>query len=144
MRLRRIKAITIKQFASITYNWYMILQFLIYPLIAIFLIFTLPDNIESKISITVSMSIYFVGMIPILAVQSIIKEDQIQNTLRILILSTVKPLEYLIGINIFIVLLSLIDILIFGLLAGFSGIALLSYTGVMLVGVITSLVLGSA
>ena len=94
MRLRRIKAITIKQFASITYNWYMILQFLIYPLIAIFLIFTLPDNIESKISITVSMSIYFVGMIPILAVQSIIKEDQIQNTLRILILSTVKPLEY--------------------------------------------------
>ena len=32
MRLRRIKAITIKQFASITYNWYMILQFLIYPL----------------------------------------------------------------------------------------------------------------
>ncbi len=144
MRLRRIKAITIKQFASITYNWYMILQFLIYPLIAIFLIFTLPDNIESKISITVRMSIYFVGMIPILAVQSIIKEDQIQNTLRILILSTVKPLEYLIGINIFIVLLSLIDILIFGLLAGFSGIALLSYTGVMLVGVITSLVLGSA
>ena len=109
MRLRRIKAITIKQFASITYNWYMILQFLIYPLIAIFLIFTLPDNIESKISITVSMSIYFVGMIPILAVQSIIKEDQIQNTLRILILSTVKPLEYLIGINIFIVLLSLIE-----------------------------------
>lgn len=144
MRLRRIKAIIIKQFASITYNWYIILQFIIYPLIAVFLTFAFPDSVESKISITVSMSVYFVGMIPILAVQSIIKEDKIQNTLRMLILSTVKPLEYLIGINVFIVFLSLIDILIFGFLAGFSYIALLRYTGVMLTGVFTSLVLGSA
>lgn len=144
MRLRRIKAIAVKQFASITYNWPMIIQFLIYPLIAAFLIFTFPNNIGIKISITVNMSVFFVGMIPILAVQNIIKEDKAQNTLRMLILSTVKPLEYLIGINVFIVLLSLIDILVFGLLAGFSGVALLSYIGVMLAGLITSLVLGSA
>ena len=75
---------------------------------------------------------------------SIIREDKWGNSLRMLIMSTVKPPEYLIGITAYILFVSLISSLVFGLIGGFVGFALLLFVSICMAGIITTLLLGSA
>lgn len=145
MKWQRIKAVFIKQIADTAHNKGIIIQFFAFPMIMVLLLLALPSaNIESKINIVMVMSTTFTGMMPILTVYNIIREDKIQNTLRVLIMSTVKPLEYLIGITGYILFISLINAFVFGLLGGLSGFKLLAFIGVLMLGIGTTLVFGSA
>lgn len=49
--------------------------------------------------IVISLSTMFVSITPMLVINNIIRTDRSTNTLRMMILSTVKPMEYFIGIN---------------------------------------------
>lgn len=145
MKWRRIKAVFIKQIADTAHNKGIIIQFLAIPIMMVLLLLALPSvQIDNKINIVLIMSTTFTGMMPILTVYNIIREDKMQNTLRVLIMSTVKPLEYLIGITGYILFISLINACIFGLLGGLSGFELLAFVGVLMLGIATTLVFGSA
>jgi len=145
MKWRRIKAVFLKQIADTAHNRGIFIQFLVFPILMVLLLFALPGNANNdKTLIIMIMSTSFTGTMPILTVHNIIKEDKIQNTLRILIMSTVKPLEYLIGITAYILFISLINVFIFGLLGGLSGLALLRFIFVLMLGIITTLLFGSA
>lgn len=145
MQWKRVKAVFIKQLADTAHNNGVFIQFLAYPIFMFLLLIALPDGkIENRITIVLTLSTTFTGMMPALIINNIIKEDKVQNTLRVLILSTVKPLEYITGITGFILLVSLINAFIFGLLGGLYGIKLLLFIGVMLLGITTTLIFGSA
>lgn len=145
MKLSRMKAVFLKQFADTTHNRGIIIQFLVFPVLMVLLLLALPNHVsQNRITIVLIISTSFTGMMPILTVHNIIREDKLQNTLRVLIMSTVKPCEYLIGVTSYILFISLINAVIFGLLGGLIGVQLLTYVGVLMIGIVITLVFGSA
>lgn len=145
MSARRIKAVLKKQIMNTTNNWGVLLQYILFPAMLFLTLTMIPSEEKNAIArIVISLSVSFAALIPMLTVRIFIMEDQVQNTMRVLILSTVKPLEYLIGVATYTMLLSLLNVLIFGFLGGLSGIAFLKFIGVMMLCVLTTIVYGSA
>lgn len=147
MKWRHIKAVFNKQFADTAHNRSILIQFLAFPVMMALLLLAMTNSMATeatRASIVMLMSTVFTGLMPILTVYNIINEDKMYNTLRVLIMSTVKPLEYLLGITSYILFVSLIIAFIFGLLGGLRGVRLLAYVGVLLLGTAVTLVFGSA
>ena len=143
MKLRKIIAIFKKLIMDTAYNTNILIQFLIYPLIIFLFIFIIPsDTVLPKMSLVMTLSTMYTGMMPILIVSNIIREDKYTNTLRMMIMSTVKPQEYLIGINAYILFVSLISSFIIGIVGGFDGLRLLLFIGILISGIVTSILLG--
>jgi ABC-2 type transport system permease protein len=103
-----------------------------------------PDaSALSRMRTVMNMSTVFVGMTPLNAIVSIIREDKYTGVTRMMILSNVKPLEYLLGITLYIMAISTVIAVVFGIMGGFVGISLLWFVMSVLLGTFTSLVFGS-
>jgi len=145
MKLRRIKAVFKKQMMDTAYNRGTLILFLAYPLLTGIITFAASNSSAAlKASLVIYMASLYTGIMPMLSINTIIREDINSNSLRMLIMSTVKPFEYLIGINAFTLFIAMIAAFIFGLLGGFGGFELLLFTGILMAGMITTLLLGSA
>ncbi|MCL1931593.1 MAG: ABC transporter permease, partial [Treponema sp.] len=94
-------------------------------------------------SIVAMMAVMFTGMIPASAMASIIAEEKEKNTLRVLMMSNVKPMEYLAGLAGYVFLLCMVNYIVFALMGGFNGIRLIYFMAVLITGSITSMLLGS-
>ncbi len=144
MKLRRIFAIFKKQMLDTSQNTGVLLSFVIFPLVTLMFILFKSDSSEIyRMQIVMSMSTIFTGMTPFTTINGIIREDKFTNVTRMLILSTVNPLEYLLGITMYIIAVSSVIAIVFGLIGGFVGISLLWYVLSIVLGTITSLVFGS-
>lgn len=144
MKARRIKAVFKKQMMNTPHNIGILIQFSIHPVLMLIIVLSsnqLGDT--GKMRVAMSLSTLFVGATPMLVINNTIREDRVTSTLRMLIMSTVKPIEYFIGINAWVLLLSLIDAFIFGILGGFSGLSLITFVSGLMFGVLTTLMLGS-
>lgn len=145
MKLRRSMAIFKKQIFDTAYNRSTLIQFLIFPLMTLIFQFApIGDGIETKMQIVMLMSSVFTGMIPIIIINNIIQEDKRTGAMRMLILANVKPIEYLIGVTLYIVCISFLLALLIGVIAGLAFVDLLYYVACMLLGIVTTLILGSA
>jgi len=135
----------LKQTMDMSHNIGVIMQFAIYPiLLGVVILAISNDNMAVQPMMLMMISTSFISITPILKVRGFISNDKSQNVLRILIMANVKPMEYILGINVFIVSISICASLLLGLIGGLVGIALLKYVLVMILGVVTTLVLGSA
>ena len=144
MKLRRIFAIFKKQMLDTSQNTGVIISFFVFPLITLLFILLKSDISEMyRMKIVMSMSTIFTGMTPFTTINGIIREDKFSNVTRMLILSTVKPLEYLLGVTLFIMAISSVIAIVFGLIGGFVGISLFWYVLAIMLGTFTSLVFGS-
>jgi ABC-2 type transport system permease protein len=74
---------------------------------------------------------------------SIIAEEKEKNTLRVLMMSNVKPMEYLAGLAGYVFLLSMVNYIILALMGGFNGVRLIYFMVVLITGSIASILLGS-
>lgn len=144
MKARRIKAVFKKQMMNTPHNIGILIQFSIYPIL-MFIIVLSSSQLDDigKMQVAMSLSTIFVGLTPMLVINNTTREDRATSTLRMLIMSTVKPIEYFIGINTWILLLSLVDAFVFGILGGFSGLRLIIFVSGLMFGVLTTLMLGS-
>lgn len=144
MKLRRIFAISKKQMLDSSQNAGVIVSFVIFPLITLLFILLKSDSSEIyRMQIVMGMSTIFTGMTPFTTINGIIREDKFSNITRILILSTVKPLEYLLGVTLYVMAISSVIAIVFGLIGGFAGITLIWYVLAIMLGTFTSLVFGS-
>ena len=144
MKIRHIFAIFKKQILDSSQNFGIIFSFIVFPLTSLLFILLNSDNSQVyRIQIVMSMSTIFTGMTPFTAINGIIREDKFSNVTRMLILSTVKPMEYLLGVTLYIMFVSAIVAVIFGCIGGIFGISLIWYSLTVLLGTSTSLVLGS-
>lgn len=144
MKLRRIFAIFKKQILDTSQNAGVIFSFVVFPLMT--LMFVLLNSNSSEIyrmHLVMSMSTIFIGMTPFTTINGIIREDKFSNVTRMLILSTVKPLEYLLGVTLYIMAISSVIAIVFGVIGGFTGVSLLWYVLAIMLGTFTSLVFGS-
>lgn len=96
--MRTIGLIMGKQMRDTWKNKAVLIQFVMFPVIAVVMnaavdIPGMPKNFFCNL-----FAAMYVGMAPLVAVSSIISEEKEKNTLRVLLMSGVKPMTYLAGV----------------------------------------------
>jgi ABC-2 type transport system permease protein len=164
------KAIYKKQLKDTLRNPTVLIQFMIFPLLAfIITIFMDMENMADEMmgmipyaalayidvdaivagmnanmpNLVTMQATIFAGMGLIPVVSGIIAEDVERKSLRFLKMAGLKPAAYLLGIGGVIFFISIFSSVAFTLIAGFGGTDFLFFTGAMLAGVSASIVLGA-
>lgn len=91
-----------KQFKDTLKNKTILIQFILFPMMTLIMENTIhmegmPEHFFTKL-----FSIMYIGMAPLTSVASIISEEKEKNTLRVLLMANMKPLQYLMGIGIYV------------------------------------------
>jgi len=147
--MRSAKAIFVKQMRDTRKNPMVLIQFILFPVITFIMtvMVAMPtDDIPNNIFLSMFAGM-FAGMGPLVATAGAIAEDREKKSLRFLVMAGVKPHEYLLGIGGFILLVSAVVSVFFGLIgliAGFSVIELINCILILLLGSATSILLGAA
>lgn len=138
-----IKAIFLKQMKETFKNKTVFIQFIMFPAFAFVMenaikIDNMPDYFFVKL-----FAVMFVGMAPLTSVSSIISEEKEKNTLRALMMSNVKPAQYLFGIGSYIWLMCMIGSFVFAICGHYSGKDLIMFMLIMASGILLSILIGA-
>jgi len=141
-----IRAIFFKQLKDIIKNRMVLIQFVIFPLVAF--VFTelvaLPSpDIPDSMFVTTFAGI-FAGMTVLTTTAGIIAEDRERKSLRFLVMAGVKPYQYILGIGGVLLVCSLVVSIVFGLMGGFGGLDFLKFVVALMLGSVASMLLGGA
>jgi ABC-2 type transport system permease protein len=150
MKLKRVRAILIKQLKDTFKNKTVLIQFIIFPVVAYIMtivtgdIDTGEDMMDMTAMFATMFATMYVGMVPVITMASIIAEEKEKDTLRALMMSNVKPMEYMTGVGIYIFAICLLGAAAFGLIAGLPGLELTYFIMILALGVLVSLIMGGA
>lgn len=91
-----------KQLKDTLKNKTILIQFILYPMMTLIMenaihMEGMPEHFFTKL-----FSIMYIGMAPLTSVASIISEEKEKNTLRVLLMANMKPLQYLMGIGVYV------------------------------------------
>lgn len=100
--MRNSMIIIKKQIKDTLKNKTILIQFILFPIMT--LVMENAINLEGmpELFFTKLFSIMYIGMAPLTSVSSIISEEKEKNTLRVLMMANVKPLQYLLGVGIYV------------------------------------------
>lgn len=137
----RIGAIFVKECKEVRKCPPVMISFFMIPIISIIMKLALPDaGTDMIISMFYPMHIVLSGL---LSCSSIMAEEKEKNTLRVLIMNRVKPIEYILGIGIFVFLGQMIGAVIVILIAEIPANILPVFIGITALGNVCSILLGS-
>ena len=139
-----MKAILWKQIKDTLKNKTILIQFVMFPAMTVIMenaieIQNMPAHFFANL-----FAIMYVGMAPLTSIAAIIAEEKEKNTLRVLQMSNVKGISYLLGNLVYILLICMLGSIVIGLAGGYEGKTLLTFMAVMTVGHLISAVLGVA
>lgn len=142
--MRIAAAIFRKQWKDTLKNKTVLIQFVMFPLITLIMtnavqIDGMPKNFFVNLFVTM-----YIGMAPLVAMAAILSEEKEKNTLRVLLMSNVKPHEYLLGIGSHVFLASMLGCGAICAGGRFTAEERVLFLGVAAVGILTSLLLGAA
>jgi len=143
--MRSAKAVFIKQLRDTFKNRMMLVQFIIFPIMAMIMT-ELVAKADSEIPDTIFVTMFaavFVGMTPLSMTNTAIAEDREHKSLRFLVMAGVKPYEYLAGVGGLVLLICALVSVVFGLIGGFVGMQLVYFVAVLILGSIASTLLGA-
>ena len=144
MSWKKISAIFIKQVKDTFKNKSIFIQFVMFPVMAIVLESSVKiEGMQENFFVNLFASMY-IAMAPIISMAAIISEEKEKNTLRVLLMSNVKPMEYLVGEGSYVFLLCMMGSLVFARVGGYEGTAMFQFLCVMAIGIIISTLIGSA
>lgn len=142
--MHNILAIIKKQFKDTLKNKPVLIQFIIFPIMAVIMAkFVEVPGLKQNYFIKMFASM-FVGMSPLVATSSIISEEKDWGTLRVLFMSNVKSIEYLLAIASYVFLLSMIGAGVMCFAGEFTGFLALKFLIIMAIGILTSIIIGAA
>ena len=133
-----------KQIKDTFKNKEILIQFVMFPVLALIMeelihVEGLPRNYFVNM-----FSSMFVGMAPLVSIAAVISEEKEKNTLRVLMMSGVKPAEYLLGIGSYIWLACMAGAFIMGMTGKYKGREFAVFLMVMGVGILASMLIGAA
>lgn len=137
---RKIKAIFIKEVKDSLRNNRVVFLFLLFPAFAYLVTFLLGKNLDTNPITFVEMHI---SMIPLMITASLIAEEKDKNTLKVLMLSNVKPVEFLFGVLSFVFILNVATTCLFIPLLSFKAVEFFNFLLVISLGIICSTILGA-
>jgi len=148
VKFRRTGAVFKKQIKDILKNKMLLFQFLLFPAMALILTLVMPEgdgpDAIPKGMFALMFSPMFAGMMPIVTMAAVIGEEKEKKSLKVLAMSGVTPMEYLVGTGGFVLLFSIPAIFIFGITALLSIPDFLIFFCAMTLGVIVGTILGGA
>ena len=138
-----ISTVFLKQVKETLKNKAILIQFVMFPLLAVIMensikIDGMPEHFFAKL-----FAVMFVGMAPLTCMSSVISEEKEKNTLRVLMMSNVKPVQYLLGIGSYIWLMCMAGAAVFAALGEYKGADLAGFLLVMAAGIILSILVGA-
>lgn len=139
-----IIAIFQKQIKDTFKNKTILIQFIMFPILAVIMengikIEGMPDHFFANL-----YAVMYIGMAPLTSMAAVISEEKEKNTLRVLLMSNVKPVEYLLGIGGYIWLICMLGSCVFGICGEYSGKTWANYMFIMAVGTLVSILIGAA
>ena len=153
--MRNVRAVFKKQFKSTVKNPEILIQFIIFPLLAFMMnlmVVTDFDGVPEDIAelLTANMpnmvtmqATIFAGMGLIMVISGIISEDIEKKSLRFLMMAGVKPGAYLLGVSGVVFFVSFFTSIAFSFIGGFTGMDFWIFTAAMMVGVTGSIFVGA-
>lgn len=141
--MKNIKAVFMKQLLDTVKNKTVFIQFLMFPIIAIIMenavkIEDMPEHFFAKL-----FAVMFVGMAPLSCMSAIISEEKEKNTLRALMMSSVKPWQYLVSVGAYIFIMCMIGTAVFAVLGEYKGAELAVFILSVAFGIILSELIGA-
>lgn len=137
-------AIFKKQMKDTLKNQTVLIQFLMFPVLTLIMnravrIEGMPEHFFVNLFATM-----YIGMAPLTSIAAVIAEEKEKNTLRVLLMSNVKPHEYLLGIGSYIWSACMLGALVICAAAGYKAREALTFMTIMAVGILASLLIGAA
>ena len=141
--MKNIKAVFIKQILDTIKNKTVLIQFLMFPVMVIIMekavkLEEMPEHFFVKL-----FAVMFVGMAPLTCMSAIIAEEKEKNTLRALIMSNVKPWQYIISVGAYVFIMCMVGTAVFAVLGRYNGAELARFIPVMISGIILSEIIGA-
>ena len=110
-----------KQVKDTGKNMALLVQFVMFPMMAAIMENAIHLEDMPEHFFVGMFAVMHVGMAPLTVTVSIISEEKEKNTLRMLLLANVRPLEYLCGIGSFVFSACMAGGIPFGILGGYEG-----------------------
>lgn len=144
MSVRNIRAICWKQVKDTFKNKAIFIQFVMFPFMAFLMEnAVIMDDMPKHFFVRLFSSMY-IGMAPLVAMSAVLAEEKEEGTLKMLMMSDVKPTEYLLGVGGYIWALCMAGACAFAALGEYHGEELLAFLTIMASGIIASLLIGAA
>ncbi len=141
--MRHIKAVFIKQILDTVKNKTVFIQFLMFPVMAVIMENAINIPESPKHFFVKLFAVTFVGMAPLTCMSAIISEEKEKNTLRVLMMSNVKPWQYLAGTGTYVFIMCMAGTAVFALLGEYKGTQLAIFLLTMVSGIILSEIIGA-
>lgn len=142
--MNNIVAIFKKQIKDTLKNKTVLVQFLMFPLLTLVMNNAVKIE-EMSANFFVNMfACMYIGMAPLTSMSAIIAEEKEKNTLRVLLMSNVKPHEYLLGIGSYIWLACMAGAGVICAAGSYSPKERLVFMVIMAAGILISLLIGAA
>lgn len=142
--MKNIAAIFKKQIRDTLKNKTILIQFILFPFLTLLMnnaikIDGMPENFFVNL-----YAVMYIGMAPLTSMAAIIAEEKEQNTLRVLMMSNVKPYEYLLGIGSYTWSACMAGAAIICMAGRYRLPESLAFMGIMAIGILLSLLVGAA
>ena len=142
--MRNICAVFLKQINETFKNKTILIQFVLFPAFALIMenaikLQDMPEHFFVKL-----FAVMFVGMAPLTCMSSILSEEKEKNTLRALLMSNVKPVQYLLGVGSYLWLMCMAGRVVFALRGQYRGKELVAFLLIMAAGILLSILVGAA
>lgn len=141
--MKHISAILWKQIKDTLKNKTILIQFLMFPVMTIIMENSIKIEGMPEHFFAVMFAVMYVGMAPLTSMAAIIAEEKEKNTLRVLLMSNVKPMEYLTGVGIYVWGMCMIGAFVIALSGKYTGLSLLYFMLIMAVGLLVSMLIGA-
>ena len=142
--MKNIKAVFWKQMKDTLKNKTILIQFVMFPLMVVLMekfiaIGDMPEHFFVKL-----FAGMYIGMAPISSMSAILAEEKDECTLKVLLMSDVKPTEYLFGTGSYVWLACMLGACVFGIVGEYEGREFILFLLIMAVGILASLLIGAA
>lgn len=142
--MHMITAIIKKQLKDTFKNKTVLIQFIMFPILTLIMnqaieLDGMPDNFFVNLFATM-----YIGMAPLTSIAAIISEEKEKNTLRVLLMSNVRPQEYLLGVGSYIWVVCMLGAAIICAAGNYEPQTAFAFMAIMAVGILTSLLIGAA
>ena len=142
--MNNIFAIFKKQLKDTIKNKTVLIQFVMLPVLTVIMnnavkIEGMPDNFFVNL-----FAAMFIGMAPLTSIASVISEEKETNTLKVLVMSDVKPYEYLLGTSSYIWLMCMLGSAVMCAAGNYTYKEAALFMCIMAAGILVSMLIGAA
>jgi len=142
--VQNIFAIFQKQIKDTLKNKTVLIQFVMFPALTFIMNHSIKiDGMPENFFVNLFAAMY-IGMAPLTSMAAIIAEEKEQNTLRVLMMSNVKPHEYLLGIGSYVWFICMLGAAVICISGSYDLQTSTAFMGVMALGIFISLLAGAA